>query len=324
MHFAGMRYIGLLLVGRVLGDVMLTGGINGFYFQATVWGEHHVPMLVDTSSQYSFIYANVAGDLPKRNLVSPVRFRYDGGHLVEAWDVVHGLMNGLGDKWEDAYLVAAHYQVPGVNGALSLGPTSRVGKKAFAFIPESGGKIRLTTDINKVSERCSEEMTTLRMRREPLDRDHLLVVRGRIGIGELVVRSPLLIATGKRGLELPASVYATFINELNMYEGVDIRAPANPWVDDLIGPAILCETQYVEQLPKISVTLGHKEKKISIELGFGDFAEYHEDTKQCHIAVTRAKETQKNVAIGSLVMGRFVTVIDAPNAKIAICHPRMV
>ena len=241
-----------------------------FVFAATVNGKTEVPILIDTGSSNTWVFSDV---LPETSLVLPLKGPHNGGHrprqkLLDGDDytlkhfvegpskmmvATEGTERSVwtGKLW---MILSSGPRFGGVQGLLSAGAKSDLGKSGFALVPFEGG-INLFKNFdegNLASAVCRRDRLHAQ---EPVNK-HLGYwdVEGFVGINnEPPTSERWRLSTGSRMIELRGEAWNSFKKVLR-HNQMDFDSS-----DKVSGEPVVknCGADTVRGLPSIKIKLTH-------------------------------------------------------------------
>lgn len=194
-------------------------------------------------------------------------------------------------------------------GSLSLGPRSRLGRNPFVLMPSRNSTEGPTMKTDDISHLCPEP-ARIALDKTALRNPGLFVVPdGTIKVNKYIHPASMVISSGLLGLDLPLPLYNHLIEGLRG-KGLVLTRPANE--PTISAHASACTD--VSRFPVIEFTLNEPDS-ITIRVSPSDYI-YKEDGR-CVVAVRPVKG---RVALGSIVLAKVITVLDARRSEAMFCQ----
>jgi hypothetical protein len=297
---------GRTVVSSTTSHAMFTFTISpdGFIGEFTIGGSR-VSLLVDTACNKYVIDGIHARSIRFRphSRASLVTF---AGRYVR--HIVGDTVGRLGGVTSNAVLNLGDRSPSGV-GVLGIGPTSDLGSAPFALVPMRGNMVEFTRQVHRLRKLCTEgEFVTLPLDQRAMEEEELFVVPlGSIKVGKSKVTTEMVIASGMPGIELPGTLYDEFVNKLRS-RNVPLASATMEYEGYLMTDMRICQDKehYAPLFPMIKVVLGGSDW-IYHRVDLTQYA-FTSRMSACIIPVVRSRSNNIRVSIGSLVLGKFVTV----------------
>lgn len=279
-----------------------------------------VPLLVDTSSGLSWLDKSLQTQWPDvLDFKAPLTIGFGDGSLAVATSSVEATVWDL--NMDDTFVFGfsqGRRALP-MSGVFSIGPNGPFGKYMFALFAKSSDKMMYTDDVYKIHERCADsKIVSTALDVGALERD-LFVTAGSMRVGSKRHETKFVFSSGKEGIDLPKALYDEFVNKA---EGMRVpREGKGENFMDLHANFCAHPEVYAHQFPRISVTLRDEadpKKTISIRLALKDYVT--RIGSRCVLPIRLAKD-ETQLAFGPAFLRRAVTLFDATNKSIRICHP---